>query len=153
MPPLALLFAAAVLSGAAAAQALPPLAATDQAAAFRAAGYTPYGRQWVRCQEEGTGRHPTWTLDLVDLNGDGQPEAWITEDSTFCYGNTGTAVTIVTKAPGGWRIVMDEVGVAGVLKTRRAGWADIDLGGPGLGPVPIYRYNGTRYVQAGSHPQ
>ena len=132
----------------------PPLSDPERAAAFRAAGYKPRGRDWVRCVEEGTGQHPTGQMQLVDIDGDGRSEAWITEDSSFCYGATGTAITVVTRGPDGrWRKVLDEVGVAGLVKGRRRGWPDIEVGGPGLGPVPVYRFNGVCYVRAGERPQ
>ena len=134
--------------------ALPPLSAADRAAAFKAAGYKPYGKQWVRCVEEGTGQHPTGEMEVADLNGDGRPEAWIREGSTYCYGATGSAVTLVTKtADGTWRNILDEVGIDGLMPAKHAGWPDIDVGGPGFGPVPVFRFNGVKYVQAGTHRQ
>lgn len=48
---------------------------------------------------------------------------------------------------------MDEVGVDGILKSKHNGWSDIDIGGPGFGPVPIYGFNGKTYVRMGSHKQ
>ena len=29
---------------------------------------------------------------------------------------------------------------------RHAGWHDIEVGGPGLGPFPVFQFNGTTYV-------
>lgn len=134
--------------------ALPPLSMADTAAAFKAAGFRPYGKKFVRCEEEGTGQHPTGDLELADLNGDGRAEAFIREGSTFCFGNTGQAVVVVTKgADGAWRKILDEVGVDGIMKTKHNGWSDIDIGGPGFGPVPVYGFDGKTYVRMGSHKQ
>ena len=154
MSRLTIVLVAFVLAAAGPAPTLPPLAAADRAAAFKAAGFKPYGKQWVRCEEEGTGRRPTGALDVADLNGDGRPEAFVRESSTYCYGNTAEAVTLVTKgADGTWRKILDEVGVDGIMKSKHNGWSDIDVGGPGFGPIPIFGFNGKTYVPMGSHKQ
>lgn len=85
-------------------------------------------------------------IEEVDLNGDGQPEAWVTEGSVFCYGSTGTAFVLLTKAGGRWRVLLDEVGVPVVQPARNTGWPDIEVGGPGFGKLPVYRWNGKAYV-------
>ena len=86
--------------------------------------------------------------EVTDLNGDGQPEVWITEGSTYCYGNTGTAFVLLTRDGSGWRKLLDEVGMQVILDTRHGGWPDIEVGGPGFEPFPVYRWDGKRYVPA-----
>lgn len=123
------------------------LSAADQAAAFKAAGFTKKGANWVRCDDTETlSAQPGW-LEPADLNGDGVPEAWVKESSLFCYGATAEAFVLVTKAPTGWKVLLDEVGIAVALPAKAGGWPVIEVGGPGMGPFPRYRYNGTRYVQ------
>ncbi|MDP3175740.1 MAG: hypothetical protein Q8M88_15015 [Phenylobacterium sp.] len=142
-----LLVLALALSVATAAQAAPaPLTPADKAAAFKAAGFKPKGREWVRCDDTQTSSHQNGSIEVADLNGDGAPEAWVRESSVFCYGNTAEAFVLVTKRPTGWTILLDEVGIANPLATKHNGWPDIEVGGPGFGPSPKYRYNGVKYV-------
>jgi hypothetical protein len=126
------------------------LSAADRAAVFEAAGFTQKGDRWIRCVEETpTASYTPGQIEVVDLNRDGRPEAWVTEGSVFCYGNTGQATVLVTKEKdGAWRKVLDEVGVALALETRHLGWPDVEVGGPGFEKVPPHRWNGTTYVQS-----
>jgi hypothetical protein len=125
------------------------LSAADRAAAFKAAGFKERGGKYVRCAEDPpTASYSPGRIEVVDLNGDGNPEAWVTEGSTFCYGATGAAVVLVTKDGGSWRKLLDEVGVATALESKRNGWPDIEVGGPGFGKMPVYRWNGKTYVRA-----
>jgi hypothetical protein len=126
------------------------LSAKDQTAVFAAAGFKLKGGKYVRCEEDppsasyGAGR-----IEIADLNHDGNPEAWVTESSTFCYGMTGEAFVLLSRdAKGGWRTLLDGVGVADVKRSQHAGWPDIEIGGPGMGPFPLYRFNGKKYVPA-----
>jgi hypothetical protein len=124
------------------------LAPADQAAVFKAAGFKKgRGGQYIRCQEEPpTTSYMPGRIETADLNGDGQPEAWVKESSTFCYGHTAESFVLVTKGPQGWRVLLDAVGVPTVLKTKHSGWPDIEVGGPGFGKFPVYRWNGKSYV-------
>lgn len=71
------------------------------------------------------------------------------ESSTYCYGNTAEAFVLVGKdAEHDWAVLLDEVGVPIERETRQHGWPDIEVGGPGAGPFPVYRFDGTRYVRA-----
>jgi hypothetical protein len=130
------------------AQPLPAFTAADKAAIFKAAGFKPQGKNYTRCAEDPTPSHSFGAIEAADLNGDGKPEAWVTESSTFCYGNTAEAVVLVTKgADGAWKILLDAVGVAVPEKTRHNGWPDITVGGPGFGKMPVFAFNGKEYVQ------
>ena len=86
---------------------------------------------------------------MRDLNGDGLPEAVITEGGTYCYGNTGTGFRIVSKQKaGGWRLITAETGIPTFLATKGVGgWPDIEIGGPGF-CFPVHRWNGKAYAPA-----
>lgn len=125
------------------------LSPAEQAAVFKAAGFkkAPDGR-YIRCVEETpTASYTPGRIELADLNGDGQPEAWVTESSMFCYGSPHTSFILVRKDSGVWRTVIDDVGIPVVLKNKRYGWPDIEVGGPGFGKFPVYRWNGKSYVR------
>jgi hypothetical protein len=122
------------------------LSPADTAAAFKAAGFKRQGRQWVRCDDTQSASRQAGALEVADLNGDGAPEAWIRESSVVCYGDTAEAFVLVTKKPTGWTVLLDEVGIADVRSRKHLGWPDIEVGGPGMGPMPVYRFNGVKYI-------
>jgi hypothetical protein len=128
-----------------AAQAAP--ASPDKTAAFRAAGFHLQSGQWHKCDDPGTASYSPGSLEMVgDLNGDGMPEAVVTEGSAYCYGNTGTAFSLVSKSAKGWRLMTENVGIPSFLAARGvAGWPDIEVGGPGF-CFPVYRWNGREYA-------
>lgn len=138
-----------ILSTEAAAQVAPAsLNAAERVAVFKAAGFKPKGAQFVRCADDPSASYMPGTIELEELNNDGRPEAWVKESSLFCYGNTAEAFVLLTKTPdGGWTRLLDVVGVPTVRTTRTAGWLDIEVGGPGSGPFPVYRFNGRTYAQ------
>lgn len=124
------------------------LSSADRAAAFRAAGFKFQTGQWRECGDPGTPSYSPGTIETVrDLNGDGRPEAVITEGSTYCFGNTGTGYIIVSKqADGKWRKITGNQGMADFLPTKGiGGWPDIEVGGPGF-CFPVVRWNGKEYV-------
>lgn len=123
--------------------------ATDQAAIFKAAGFKAKGGKQVRCEGDTAPSYMAGFIEADDLNGDGANEAFVRESSTFCYGATAEAFVLVAKnAKGEWTALLDEVGMALVLDTKaKNGWKDIEVGGPGMGPFPKYRYDGKKYVQ------
>jgi hypothetical protein len=128
---------------------LPILAPDDLDAAFTAAGFQQAtdGR-WIRCQEDPpTMSYMPGQAEVADLNGDGQPEVWITESSLFCYGNTGSAFVLLTRGDTAWRPLLEEVGIPAQLDERHDGWPDIEIGGPGFGQFPVYRWNGHDYTR------
>ncbi|HXJ32989.1 MAG TPA: hypothetical protein VMS22_03040 [Candidatus Eisenbacteria bacterium] len=143
--------AVALLAGLAAmAVAAPPPAALtpqDRVAVFKAARFKARGNQYVRCEEDPpTASYVPGKIEVVDLNGDGRPEAWVTESSTFCYGNTEQFFVLVTKdESGAWRALLEEAGVPTALATKRQGWPDIEVGGPGFGKFPVRHWNGKTY--------
>jgi hypothetical protein len=138
-----------LVAGASAAPVPPKLSPTDTAAAFRAAGFTRRGAQWRSdCDDPGTPSYTPGAIESVkDLNGDGRPEAVISEGGTYCYGNTGTAFWLVSKqASGGWKLMANDTGIPEFLKTKGlGGWPDISVGGPGF-CFPVLRWNGKGYA-------
>lgn len=126
---------------------LPGVSKDDLAGAFATSGFTQNADgRWIRCQEDPpTLSYMSGQAEVTDLNGDGSAEVWISEGSTFCYGNTGNAVVLLTRAGNGWRKLIDEVGMQMVLETRHQGWPDIELGGPGFKPFPVYQWDGSNY--------
>ena len=117
-----------------------------KAAAYRAAGFSLQGGKYKRCDDPGTASYEPGAIQALDLNGDGLPEAVITEGGTYCFGNTGTGFVLVTKtASGVWKVLADTEGVFTPMDTRNMGWPDIMIGGPGF-EFPVWRYNGQVYV-------
>lgn len=130
-----------VVSSAAMADELPR---SEQIKAFRAAGFDD---QSSKCELEETGRYTPATMELVkDLNGDGRPDALITEGSVHCYGPEGVGFYLVSQQRDGqWKLMVSESGSAEFLTSKgRDGWPDIQVGGPGL-CFPVLRYDGKRY--------
>ena len=132
--------------------AAPALSAADQAAAFKAAGFKQRGQQWRSgCEDPGTGGYVPGELKPVgDLNGDGRPDGVITESSTYCYGDTGTAFWLVSKqANGRWKLMASDTGIPTFLSSTGAGgWPDIEIGGPGF-CFPVVRWDGRKYLPHG----
>ncbi len=130
------------------------LSPADQAAAFRAAGFTRIVGKWQACGDPGTASYTPGTIESVrDINGDGRPDAVITEGSVFCFGGTEAGYSVVSKqANGSWRRIASGSGIANFLprtaKGRNAfGWPDLEIGGPGF-CFAVQRWNGREYVQA-----
>jgi hypothetical protein len=139
--------AAALIFASASAMAQPSLSPA-KAAAFKAAGFVLKGSQWRQCDDPGTASYAPGSLEEAgDLNGDGQPEALVTEGSTFCYGDTGQGFALVSRqADGKWKLVTQSVGVPRFLGTKgTAGWPDLEIGGPGF-CFPVQRWNGREYA-------
>ena len=88
----------ACLCAPAAAAAQSDLSPADQAAAFRAAGFSRVEGQWRACEDPGTASYAPGAIDSAsDLNGDGLPEAIISESSSFCYGMQGAGYAVDSK--------------------------------------------------------
>ncbi|MGY6276773.1 hypothetical protein [Methylomonas sp. MgM2] len=128
------------------------LSPSDQAAAFKAAGYQLKGEQWrSECglEDPGSSSYVPGNIENIgDINVDGYPEAIITEGGTFCYGNTGTGFSLVSKeSNGGWKVITSSQGIPEFLGTKGVGgWPDILIGGPGF-CFPVVRWDGKEYRQ------
>jgi hypothetical protein len=128
--------------------AAPTLSDIDQTAAFKAAGFKKTDGKWVACETPSEAPYTPGNIDMVaDLNGDGQPEAVISEGTIFCYGYAGTGFSIVSKqADGKWKLITRSPGIPEFLKTKGVDdWPDILVGGPGF-CFPVNRWNGKEYV-------
>jgi hypothetical protein len=137
-----MLFCASVLASPA------KLSPADEAAAFKAAGYTLKSKQWRACDDPGTLSYTPGAIQEVrDLNGDGRPEVVVTEASTFCYGNTGTGYSLLSKQDNGsWKLITNGTGIPNFLTTKGVGgWPDIEIGGPGF-CFSVERWNGRKYT-------
>lgn len=136
------------LGSAAIAAEAPKPTKEESAAIFKAAGFNAKGDKYVRCDDDTTASAMAGFIELEDLNGDSKNEAWVRESSTFCYGNTAEAFVLVGQgADGKWSILLDEVGMALTKETKHKGWKDIEVGGPGMGPFPVFQFNGKVYKQ------
>ena len=123
------------------------LSGSDRAAAFRAAGFKQIGGQWRNCDAPKDSVYTPGTIEQAeDLNGDGRPDAIVTEGSTFCYGGDEVGFTIVSKqADSTWKPIVASSGVVTVLKSKgTAGWPDLEIGGQGF-CFPVQRWNGSEY--------
>ncbi|MCB2052438.1 MAG: hypothetical protein KDE63_13520 [Novosphingobium sp.] len=125
---------------------LKKLTPTDRTAIMRAAGYVLRGKQWLTCEGMAGGE----VEEIRDLNGDGQPEALVVSGGSACYGNTGQGFQLVTRDASGWRLLMEEVGIASFYSRPGITWPDIEIGGPGSSCFRFLRWNGTKYITGGS---
>lgn len=139
---LALLFCSTAAAGAPSG-----LSQSDTSAAFKAAGFALKGQQWRQCDDPSPAYSPGEIAEVRDLNGDGLPEALITEGSTYCFGHAGAGYTLVSKqASGLWRKLAGGTGIATFLSRKgKDGWPDIEVGGPGF-CFPVERWNGKAYT-------
>src|SRR3954451_14312227 len=122
----------------------------DEAASFAVAGFTRRSGKWrTDCDDPGSSGYEPGAIDTYrDLNGDGRPEAIITEGGTFCYGNTGAGFWLLSKkADGHWAQLYQSQGIAELLPTSGVSkMPDISGGGRGFCFL-VVRWNGKAYVQ------
>lgn len=121
----------------------------EQAAIFRSAGFKHAGSAWKsgNCDGMESESYSPGSLDRhEDLNGDGRPEAVVTEGGAICYGMTGQHFWLLSKqADGTWKVMVEQTAMPEFLPRKGTdGWPDIQLGGPGF-CFPILRWNGKRY--------
>ncbi len=131
-----LLLAAAAHAGEAA--KLPP---AEMAAVFNAAELGQRdGKVLDAC-----GRPVEPRVDVIDLNGDGQPEVFVLVQSS-CYGMAGAELSLLIKdKQGRWqRNLGFPAGDYKLLDTKSHGYPDIEIGGPGF-CSPVWRCNGKEY--------
>ena len=117
----------------------------DRLAVLKAAGAVQRKGMWLICADDPNSSGAT--IETVrDLNGDGRPEAVVTEDGTFCHGHAGIGYQLLSKqADGNWKLMSRNSGIPEFLKTRgTGGWPDISVGGPGF-CFPVERWNGKAY--------
>lgn len=128
---------------------LPP--ADEQAAMFAAAGFVRRDNEWRTRDCEGMegASYTPGNIDAYgDANGDGWPDAVISEGSAICYGMAGQRFWVLAKdATGKWRVMAAEIGMPDFLDAKGVdGWPDLLVGGPGF-CFPVLRWNGRAYAQ------
>jgi hypothetical protein len=125
------------------------LAQSEHAAIFKAAGLRQRGGDWVGCDGNSTGSIEKG--DIRDINGDGHPDAVVTEGGTACYGMTGQGFHLLSSNSNGhWTLLYSSPGIPEFLNTRAKGWPEVEVGGPGF-CFPILRWNGRTYVYNRNH--
>jgi hypothetical protein len=135
-----------LLLSASASAAPEKLSSADEAAAFKAAGFKQKGRQWRACTDDPSPNTRGEVTEVRDLNGDGQPEAVLSEGSAFCYGDLGGYWVVSKQASGAWTLVTNDRGMPSFLASKGVGgWPDIEVGGPGF-CFPVLRWNGRAYA-------
>lgn len=118
------------------------LAPTERLAAAKAAGFRVQG---TRIINECDAAAEMIAFDRRDLNGDGMAEL-VVSDGGACYGAGGSMFVVLRRMGGQWKPVLSAQGIMNVLKARHGGWADIEIGGPGFGKMPVARWTGTAYA-------
>ena len=87
-----------------------------------------------------------YDAEVTDLNGDGQPEAFVTVQGACMGGMAGAHVDLFIKDKAGrWHSQFGFPGMHTVLETRHLGYPDIEIGGPG-NCFPVWRWNGRAYA-------
>jgi hypothetical protein len=124
--------------------------AAEQAVILKSAGFSRTGGVWRsgNCKGAESDSYEPGAVDTYrDLNGDGRPEAVVTEGGAICYGMTGTHFWLLSKqASGGWKRLYDETAMPEFLATKGiSGWPDIVLGGPRF-CFAVMRWNGKIYA-------
>jgi len=127
-----------------------PAPTGEQPAIYRAAGFTKRGAVWKsgNCDGFESNSYMPGSVDTYrDLNGDGRPEAIVTEGGAICYGNTGVHFWLLSKqASGSWMRLYDGLAMPEVLETKGVDdWPDIYMGGPGM-CRRVISWDGRAYV-------
>lgn len=87
-----------------------------------------------------------YEAEVVDLNGDGQPEVLTTVHGACLGGMAGAHMNLyILGRDGKWLPQFGFPGVYTVLKSRHKGYPDIEVGGPGQ-CFPVWRWNGRQYA-------
>lgn len=139
---------AAFALAASAAAAAPALSAEDRAAVYQAAGLRADGAAWRR---EGCATPLRPDTELIDLDGDGQPEVLLYLGPSACFpgGRAGNVALFMKERgePGAaWTERLGFVPGVEVVRqeTAHAGLPDLGVANPG-GCMPVYRWDGRRY--------
>jgi hypothetical protein len=126
------------------------LSPQDQATLMHAAGMQLEGGTWKGCDGSSEVDLKQGGVEFRDLNGDGRPEAIVTDGGVACYGNTGQGFTVLLAVPGGWKVIQQVGGIPMYLKTHGPdGFTDIMVGGPGF-CFGVWRWNGQKYAYSHS---
>lgn len=86
-----------------------------------------------------------YDAEVIDLNGDGQPEVFTQVHGTCLGGMAGVSMNLYIKnKQGQWKPQFGFPGMYSVLKTKHKGFPEIEIGGPG-NCFPVWRWNGREY--------
>lgn len=123
-----------------------PAAAWDEAAVIAEATGGQFRNAKGQYFDKECEQNLDYQIDVVDLNGDGQPEVFTQIFGTCLGGMAGVSLNLYIKgADGHWHPQFGFPGIYEVLKTRNKGYPDIEIGGPGT-CFPIWRWNGKEYA-------
>ena len=87
-----------------------------------------------------------YDAEVVDMNGDGQPEVFTNVHGSCIGGGAGVHMNLYIKHKSGqWKPQFGFPGMYTVLKTKHKGYPDIEIGGPG-NCFPKWRWNGKEYA-------
>ncbi len=86
-----------------------------------------------------------YEAELVDLNGDTQPEVFVTKEGTCEGGRNGAVVMLFVKTGKVWNEQFATSGQHQVMKTKTKGYSDVEIGGGGR-CFPLYKWNGAKYA-------
>lgn len=93
------------------------------------------------------------TVELRDLNGDGNLEVLIDWGNTCTSGSAGTSVTVFVKAADGhYRANLGFPGMIAEVRPTVSGFADLLVGGPGF-CFGLWRWNGIEYAHVRNESQ
>lgn len=89
---------------------------------------------------------------VVDLNGDGQPEVFISIRGFCLGGGAGEQMNLyIRDSHGRWQPQFGFPGIPILLRSGHDGFPDIEVGGPGF-CFPVWRWNGHAYAPLQSCP-
>lgn len=110
---------------------------------LKAAGAVRRGATWVMCADDPA--PVSATVRAIDLNGDGRPEAIVTERTALCAPKSGWLYAVLARADnGGWQLLARGDGQLRVIgRVASGGWRDLRVTG-GDAPV-ILRHDGQAY--------
>lgn len=87
-----------------------------------------------------------YDAEVIDLNGDGQPEVFTQVHGICLGGMAGVSMNLYIKDKSGhWKPQFGFPGIFAILKTKSNGYPDIEIGGPG-NCFPVWRWNGMQYA-------
>jgi hypothetical protein len=96
--------------------------------------------------EKACGGSLDYEAELVDLNGDGQPEVFTSIQGACLGGAAGVFTNLYIKdKTGQWKPQLGVPGMYTVLPAKHKGFPDIQIGGPGS-CAPVWRWNGRAYA-------
>jgi hypothetical protein len=87
------------------------------------------------------------SVEIIDLNGDGVEEVFVSWGNSCTSGMTGSSISLFIKDPSGQFIenLGFPAGAYHQLETKNKGFPDIELGGPGF-CHGVWQWDGAKYV-------